>query len=271
MYPTFKNKSVLKIVCLTLLLLSGCATTGTTGKISEIDPYEDFNRSVFSFNKTFDDYVTSPIATAYDWITPSFVQTGIGNFFSNLKDINVVLNDVLQGKFEQSGEDFGRFLFNTTFGVAGLFDAASHIGLQKHEEDFDQTFATWGIPQGPYLVLPILGPTTGRGIGGTVLDTATNPASYIEAPIQFLDLLNQRVNADTALKTVYDALDPYIFLREAYLQKRKNLINDGKFDPEDDVLNLDDSFSSSTKPSADKVNDKMQLGTENQSSSKTTP
>jgi phospholipid-binding lipoprotein MlaA len=229
------------LCCAGLFVLSGCATTGTTTQRNAVDPYEDFNRKVYNFNKTVDDYFTNPIVDAYTWITPHVVQEGIGNFFSNLKDVNVILNDLMQGKFLQGGEDTGRFLLNSTIGLGGLFDIATDTGLVKHEEDFDQTFAVWGIPQGPYLMLPILGPTTGRGIPGGVLDVAVNPASYVGKPIQVLALLNERANADSSIKIVDEAaLDPYVFTREGFLQRRKHLITDGKFDAVDDD-NIDDS------------------------------
>ena len=246
-----KKLTVLSVLCCSgMLVISGCATTASTqtGSAVAIDPYEDFNRGMFSFNKTLDEYVAEPIVDAYNWVTPHFVQTGIGNFFSNLKDINVVINDMLQAKFFQSGEDTGRFLLNTTVGLAGLFDVATEVGLTKHEEDFDQTFAVWGIPQGPYLVLPVLGSTTGRGIGGTILDTATNPSSYVGYPIQALSLLNERANADTTLKVVDEAaLDPYVFTREAFLQMRQNLITDGKSSLTDALLDTDSPKTESIK------------------------
>lgn len=254
------------LCCTSVLFLSGCATTGTTGtthnSATEIDPLEDFNRDMFAFNKLLDEYVAEPIVEGYNLVTPKFVQTGVGNFFSNLKDINVVLNDVMQAKFWQSGEDTGRFLLNSTIGLGGLFDVATEVGLVKHEEDFDQTFATWGIPQGPYLVLPVLGPTTGRGIGGTILDTAANPASYVGYPIQALSLLNERANAESALKIVDEAaLDPYIFTREAFLQSRKYLITDGKADLADDVLNQEEAVgtNNSDKKLTDQVNHKLNM------------
>ncbi len=251
MYYTAKKNKFLKVCsilcCSTALFLTGCATTGTTAtsgtaKTSEVDPYEDFNRNMFSFNKALDDYVANPIVDAYSWVTPSFVQTGIGNFFSNLKDVNVVLNDLMQAKFMQGGEDFGRFLLNSSIGLGGLFDIATDAGLVKHEEDFDQTFATWGIPQGPYLVLPVLGPTTGRGIPGGILDVAANPASYVGKPIQMLALLNERANADSSIKIVDEAaLDPYVFTREGFLQRRNHLITDGKSDLLEESLDTDET------------------------------
>ncbi|MGR8934674.1 MAG: MlaA family lipoprotein [Gammaproteobacteria bacterium] len=193
------------------------------------DPYEGFNRAMFSFNEKVDTYVAAPIAKAYKWITPNFIQTGIANFFSNTKTVNVVLNDVLQGKLTQSAQDTGRFLVNTTVGLGGLFDVATYVGLEQHDEDFDQTLAAWGVPKGAYLVLPILGPSTTRGISGSVVDTAANPVTYVGLPVQALSMLNSRANAEGALKFIDEAaLDPYVFTRESFLQWRDFLASDGK-------------------------------------------
>ncbi len=233
----------------TALLLSGCASNQVSEadvdsvEVTEIDPYENFNRSMFSFNEGMDDYVAEPISDAYLWITPQFVQTGVANFFNNLDDINVVLNDVMQGKIGQGTEDTGRFAVNSTIGLLGLFDVATELGLEKHEEDFAQTLAVWGVPQGPYLVLPVLGPSTCRGIPGGIFDAAANPASYVAAPIQLIQLLNARANAEGALNFIDEAaLDPYIFTREAFLQHRKHLITDGQSEITDDLLDLEDDF-----------------------------
>ena len=210
---------------------------------SEIDPYEGFNRKVFVFNKTLDDYVAAPISDAYLWVTPQFVQTGIANFFSNLKDINVVLNDVMQGKVQQGAEDTGRFAVNTTLGLLGLFDVATEFGLEKHNEDFAQTLAVWGVPQGPYLVLPIIGPATSRGVPGGIFDVAANPATYVGVPIQLVQMLNARANATGALKFIDEAaLDPYVFTRESFLQYRQHLITDGESELDGDTLDFEDDF-----------------------------
>lgn len=236
--PHKKIVIVVKIALFTALLLTGCANTN--GKIvSADDPYEEVNRSIFYFNEKLDDYVGEPVSSAYDLITPDMVQIGIGNFFNNLKDINVVLNDLMQGKFLQAGEDTGRFLLNTSIGLAGIFDVASEIGLKKNNEDFAQTLAIWGVPKGPYLVLPIVGSATSRGVPGMVFDTATNPATYIPIPIRALELLNIRANLKGTLKIIDEgALDPYVFTRESFLQLRQHLINDGKLELRDD-LDLD--------------------------------
>ncbi len=237
----------------TMLVLSGCASNQVSEaeaevdavevEVTEADPYEGFNRSIFGFNEGLDDYVAEPISDAYLWVTPQFVQTGIANFFYNLQDINVVLNDVMQGKVEQGVQDTGRFAVNSTIGLLGLFDVATKFGLEKHEEDFAQTLAVWGVPQGPYLVLPVLGPSTGRGIPGGIFDAAANPATYVGAPVTLIQMLNARANAEGALNFIDEAaLDPYVFTREAFLQHRKHLITDGESEITDDMLDMEDDF-----------------------------
>lgn len=225
------------------ITLGGCATTGTVQQsavANKIDPYENFNRKMFGFNDKVDDYVAEPISNAYKWITPQFMQTGVFNFFNNLKNVNVVINDVLQAKFEQSAEDTGRLAINSTVGLGGLFDVAKHVGLEQNEEDFDQTLAVWGVPQGSYLVLPFLGPSTARGIPGAVFDTAANPASYVGMPVQLVSMLNSRASAEGALKFIDEAaLDPYVFTRESFLQWRNNLATDGKAESSMDVDDLE--------------------------------
>jgi phospholipid-binding lipoprotein MlaA len=211
-----------------VLSLVGCASTGTSAANKD-DPYENINRKIYGFNDSVDDYVAKPVADAYKYVTPDFMETGVSNFFNNLKTINVVLNDLLQAKFEQGGRDTGRLLMNTTLGMAGLFDVAKSVGLEQNDEDFEQTLAVWGVPQGSYLVLPLLGPITTRGIPGAVFDTAANPASYIGAPVQIISMINSRANAEGALKFIDEAaLDPYVFTRESFLQWRNHLATDGK-------------------------------------------
>ncbi|MBS4050215.1 MAG: VacJ family lipoprotein, partial [Methylomonas sp.] len=155
------------------LSVTGCASTESQVAVTDVsapvvtpvDPYEGFNRSMYGFNMGLDKYLLKPVADGYKFITPNFMQTGVTNFFNNLKGINVVLNDLLQGKFEQSASDLGRFTTNSTIGLLGLFDVATDLGLQQNVEDFGQTLAVWGVNQGPYLVLPVLGPTTLRDGG----------------------------------------------------------------------------------------------------------
>jgi phospholipid-binding lipoprotein MlaA len=226
--------------------LGGCATTSKENSANnKADPYENFNRKVYGFNDNVDDYVAKPVANAYKYVTPDFMETGVSNFFNNLKTINVVLNDVLQAKFEQSGRDTGRFLMNSTLGMAGLFDVAKTVGLDQNDEDFEQTLAVWGVPQGTYLVLPLLGPITTRGIPGAVFDAAANPVTYIGTPLQALSLLNTRANAEGSLKFIDEAsLDPYVFTRESFLQWRTHLATDGKTDASSDLMDIDDDLLS---------------------------
>jgi phospholipid-binding lipoprotein MlaA len=235
-------------ILISALLQGGCATTGVEhqGLVSKDDPYENVNREIFTFNDTVDNYVAKPISDAYKWVTPQFVQTGIFNFFNNLKNVDIVINDVLQAKFAQSAEDTGRLLINSTLGLGGLVDVAKDVGLKQNDEDFEQTLAVWGVPKGPYLVLPLLGSTTARGIPGAILDTAANPASYVGAPIQLVSLLNTRANAQSSLDVVKEgALDPYVFIREGFLQTREHLATDGKSQASFDV----DSELGDSKPS----------------------
>lgn len=240
------------------LLTTGCASTDKRDPASptsaqgtpKIDPYEGFNRSMYGFNMGLDKYLLKPVATGYQYITPDFMETGVSNFFTNLKGINVVLNDVLQGKFEQSAEDTGRFLTNTTLGVAGLFDVASSFGMQSNVEDFGQTLAVWGVDQGAYLVLPILGPTTVRDGGGSIFDRAANPGTYVPGT-GILEGINDRANADGALNFIDEAaLDPYVFTRESFLQYRTNLINDGKTDTSGYDLDIDSALDDSQPKNA---------------------
>ncbi|WP_371927968.1 MlaA family lipoprotein [Methylomonas rivi] len=197
---------------------------------------------MYGFNMGLDKYLLKPVADGYKFITPNFMQTGVTNFFNNLKGINVVLNDLLQGKFEQSASDLGRFTTNSTIGLLGLFDVATDLGLQQNVEDFGQTLAVWGVNQGPYLVLPVLGPTTLRDGGGIVLDKAANPGSYVPGT-GIIEGINERANAEGALNFIDEAaLDPYVFTRESFLQYRNNLINDGKTDADTFDLDIDEAM-----------------------------
>lgn len=242
----YRILSILLMGC--CFVLTGCATTGEENQDSavgnnQVDPYENFNRKIYTFNDAVDNYVAEPITDAYKWITPQLVQTGVSNVFNNLKNINVVINDMLQAKFSQGAQDSGRLLMNTTVGLGGLFDVAKHVGWEQNDEDFEQTLAVWGVPQGSYLVIPFLGPTTARGIPGTVFDTAANPVTYVGLPVQLVSMLNTRANAEGALKFIDEAaLDPYVFTRESFLQWRNNLATDGKADTSSDFSEFEDEL-----------------------------
>ncbi|GAW85464.1 phospholipid-binding lipoprotein MlaA [Bathymodiolus platifrons methanotrophic gill symbiont] len=241
-----------------IFLLVACASTGKTEMAEEVNPedlHEGINRNIYGFNKGLDTYVSSPLVGVYQFILPSFLRTSVANFFANLKEPRTVVNDALQGKEQPAGEDFERFVINTLLGFGGLIDVASYAEIEYHEEDFSQTLAVWGVPQGEYLVVPVLGPTTYRGVPGLVVDAASSPVSYLIWPIQVLDLLNSRSNADQSLKFIDEAaVDPYVFMRASYLQWRDYQITEGKntseiilldglddpFDDEDDLDLLDD-------------------------------
>lgn len=242
-----KNNTVIKIASIGLLaLLSGCATTKAT---DPKDPYEGWNRKVQTFNDRVDDYVMKPVAKGYNWITPTFVNQGVSNFFSNLDDIGVSANSALQGKFAQSGSDGARFLVNTTIGVAGLVDVGTTLNLPKHNEDFDQTLGFWGVNSGPYLVLPFFGPSSVRGVAGLLGDAAMNPISYsgiylhpgywasaVSGGLGVLKAVDTRADNLATEKVASEAaFDRYDFFKNAYLQQRNYLIKDGNV-PDEDVL-----------------------------------
>ncbi|QPK65122.1 VacJ family lipoprotein [Methylomonas sp. LL1] len=233
-----------------MALLSGCATVQTA---DPKDPWESWNRSMQSFNDGVDDYVMKPVAKGYQWITPDFVDQGVTNFFSNINDIGVCTNNALQGKFLLSGMDAARFLVNTTAGVAGLVDVGSMIDLPKHNEDFDQTLGVWGLPTGPYLVLPFFGPSSPRGLTGLIGDAAMNPLTYagiylnpewIGAAVSIgggaVKAIDTRADLLGMEKVATEgALDRYQFFRDAYLSNRNYLVNDGNVS-EDDVLKFEE-------------------------------
>jgi phospholipid-binding lipoprotein MlaA len=209
--------------------LAGCATSG--GNPS--DPLEPFNRAMFSFNDTVDSAVMKPVAQGYRAVLPGFIRTGITNFFSNLEDVWITVNDLLQGKFGQGVEDFARFLFNSTVGLLGVIDFASDMGLEKHNEDFGQTLGRWGLGSGAYLVLPFLGPSTARDGFGLLLDFKADlvwriddvPARNTLAATRFVSRRSDLLDATNVLEQA--ALDKYSFVRDAWLQRRRNLVYDG--------------------------------------------
>ena len=209
-------------------VLGGCASSG-----SAKDPAEGFNRAMFAFNEGLDTVVIKPVAKGYDVAMPIPARTGVGNFFGNIADIFIAVNDLLQGKPSDAGSDVGRFLVNSTAGILGFIDVASEMGLDKHEEDFGQTFGRWGAESGAYVVLPFFGPRTVRDTGGLVLDVATDPVSNIRhVPTRnsfvALRIVNDRAALLPADKVIEEAaLDKYAYVRDAYLQRRRNLVYDG--------------------------------------------
>ena len=219
------------IVCVAVVVFaSGCATTGA---IDDRDPFEGFNRGVFSFNEGMDKVLFDPLSKLYQAITPEFVDNGITNFFSNLGEISVVANDILQFKIGQAFADASRFVFNSTLGLLGFFDVSTKMGLEKHDEDFGQTLAHWGVGSGPYLIAPFFGSFTFRHATGAVADSVLNPVFYLESDELRAGLLTLNyVDVKSDLLIAKDlaadaALDKYEFVKSAYFSKRETLINDG--------------------------------------------
>jgi phospholipid-binding lipoprotein MlaA len=219
-----------RICAVLALALCGCATPGG----NPADPLEPFNRAMFSFNDSVDRAVLKPVAQGYRSVVPDLVRTGVSNFFSNLEDAWICVNNLLQGKFEDGGEDLGRFVFNSTFGLAGIFDFATDAGFQKHNEDFGQTLGRWGVADGPYLVLPLLGPSNFRDTVGWAGDYFTDPEFYLvsQSPETWIVFGTRVINVRTNLletERIFDAaaIDKYAFLRDAYLQRRRSMIYDG--------------------------------------------
>lgn len=197
--------------------------------VQAADPWETANRTVFQFNDFFDTLIIKPVAIVYANVMPPIIQQGIGNFFNNIDDVKVTINELLQFKLEAAASDSARVFLNTTVGVVGLIDVATPIGLYKNEEDFGQTFAVWGIPSGPYLIIPTVGPSTVRDALGWALNFAFNPFFYgdstVSIPMYALERTSTRAGFLAFDELVFG--DAYIFVREAYLQRRDYLINDG--------------------------------------------
>ena len=220
----------LLIAC--LFVLSGCATV--EGERDPRDPWEGMNRSVYKFNETFDEYLARPLARGYVKLLHQEIRNRVSNFFSNLQDPLIGVNNLLQGKFQAAVNDWARFAFNSTIGLLGIHDVATEMGLEKGNEDFGQTFGRWGAGPGPYLVLPILGSSTVRDGAGSGLDIWLDPMGEIR-PINLRNSLivlratNLRAELLEASRILEEAaLDKYVFQRDAYLQRRRNLVYDGQ-------------------------------------------
>ncbi|MGE5466194.1 MAG: VacJ family lipoprotein [Ignavibacteria bacterium] len=209
-------------------LLGGCATSGNPK-----DPIEGFNRAMFAFNEGLDKVVIKPVAQGYDYALPQPVKTGVTNFFGNIADVFIAVNNLLQGKVRDAGSDAGRFALNTTIGILGFIDVASDMGFEKHDEDFGQTFGRWGAGPGPYVVVPFFGPRDVRDTVGLVLDVKTDPvANYSHVATRntllAIRVENDRANLLPADKVIEEAaLDKYSYIRDGYLQRRRNLVYDG--------------------------------------------
>ena len=231
--------------CKRLMLLGlvagmvGCASIPAGVEPSPNDPWEPFNRSVFEFNEGLDAYLLKPVVAGYRFVLPEFVRDGIYNFFSNYSDIYTALQNLLQGKPDYAFSDLMRVVVNTTFGLGGLIDMATPGGLPKHKEDWGQTFGVWGIPSGPYVVLPFFGPSNVRDTFGTAADMESDylfrllPDVALRNGITGLRVVNAR-NTYYEAGDLLDgaAIDKYSFMRDAYIQRREYQINEGREDRE---------------------------------------
>lgn len=227
-----KTRSIrIGLLSLCLLTMTACATTRVEAPV--YDPFESVNRKIYSFNSGLDKYLIKPVAQGYHAVVPDPIEDGVTNFFSNIFDINVIVNDILQGKFRQAGSDIGRFAVNTTVGLLGFIDVGTRIGLEKHYETFGQTFGTWGISEGPFLMLPLFGPANLRSAIGRIPGSYTSYPRYIDdvgtvVAVQATEIVAFRANllgTDNLLEEA--ALDKYIFLRDFWARRHRTRVLDG--------------------------------------------
>jgi len=223
------------IILVMVIVLGACASTQKNERVARIDPLEPMNRTVYTFNENLDQYVVKPAAEAYKFVLPDTVRRGMNNFFSNIGDIVVAANNLLQAKPKEAASDIGRFLVNSTIGILGFFDVATDLGLVKHSEDFGQTLGVWGLSDGPYVVLPLFGPSTVRDTVGLAVDLKTDFVlnsnqlnSDERIGVTAVRVLDKRANLLDAGQLLEDAaFDKYSFLRDSYLQRRRNQVYDG--------------------------------------------
>jgi phospholipid-binding lipoprotein MlaA len=232
-------------------LLGGCASVSNPR-----DPLEPVNRGIYTFNEAVDTTVLRPAAELYRGLVPRLVRNGVHNVFANINDVIIALNNLLQAKFVNAVSDTGRIVVNTTVGLLGVFDVATELGLEKHDEDFGQTLGYWGLGDGPYLVLPILGPSSLRDSVGVFVDFKTDPLTYVDPTrdrnilwgVRAVNRRSELLDASKILETA--ALDPYQFVRDAYLQRRRSLVYDGS-PPKDQ----DEDVDIKMKPRSERRND----------------
>lgn len=222
------TRAFVLLLAFAMLALTGCASNPRNPD----DPLEGYNRAMFRFNEGVDKAVLKPAARAYETVVPELVRTGIGNVFSNLGDVWVGINNILQGKVGDGMSDLMRFAVNSTFGILGIFDVASEMGMQKHNEDFGQTLAVWGVNEGPYFVVPLLGPRTVRDAVVLPVDMRGGGLMQIDhVPTRNTVLATRIVHTRSLLlktdRTLDDQIDKYAFVRDAYLQARRFQVHDG--------------------------------------------
>ena len=209
--------------------------------LSEIDPFQDLNEKTHNLNRSLDDSIATPVAKVYKKITPDFIELGVTNFTDNIEDVNIALNNLLQGKIKDGFSDIFRFTLNSTIGLFGFFDIASEMGLEKHSEDFGQTLAVWGVSEGPYIVLPLLGPSSLRDTLARIPEAFMTPLLLIDHDrtgyeLTAIDLLEKRARY-LGLETIVIG-DEYLFYRDAFFQSREFDIKDGNI--EDDFDEFDE-------------------------------
>jgi len=210
---------------------------------SEVDPFQNLNEKTHNLNQSLDESIATPIAKIYRKVTPDFVEVGVTNFTDNIEDVNIALNNLLQGKVKDGFSDILRFTINSTIGVLGFFDIASSMGLQKHSEDFGQTLAVWGVSDGPYIVLPVLGPSTLRDTLARIPEAFMTPLLLIDHDrtgyeLTAIDLLDKRARY-LGLESIVIG-DEYLFYRDAYFQSREFDIKDGLIEDDFDDFDFED-------------------------------
>jgi phospholipid-binding lipoprotein MlaA len=219
------------IVLMAGIVMAGCASV-PNAKPDPRDPWERFNRASFKVNDALDRAILRPVTRGYVKVTPRILRTGISNVFANLETVTTLVNDTLQGKMRAASQDAARLLLNTTLGLGGLFDPATAAGLDKNDEDFGQTLGAWGVESGPYLMVPLLGPSTVRDAIGRIPDQLTDPSHYLEddstrytiTAVEIIDLRASLLDLDDDLAQSFDR---YAFVRNAWLQRREYKVKDG--------------------------------------------
>lgn len=216
-----------------LVMLGGCATTGPARAKDPRDPYQNANRAIYRFNDVVDRATLKPVARGYKKITPEWLRRGVGNFFSNLQYPATIANQLLQGKPAAAARDTARLLTNTLLGFGGVLDPASRVGLDRNDEDLGQTLGTWGVPSGPFVVLPFLGPTTVRDAPSRFAEFFLDPLTYsdvqweVEWGLRALDIVDVRAQLLSLDPVIERSFDPYAFTRNAWLQRREYQVRDG--------------------------------------------
>ena len=209
-----------------------------------MDPLEDRNRSIYAFNENLDEAIIEPAADGYAYIIPNFLQKGLNNFFDNINYPITIINQVLQGNIEKSLQDTLRFSVNTSIGIFGLFDPASSMGLPEHDEDFGQTLAVWGVKEGPYLMLPFIGPKTLRSLTGDLTDVLFNPLLNIDytnlkIKTNLINLLQDRSDLSDLEEELDNSFAPYQYIKDSYIQNRKYKIHNGNTSEDDIEIDID--------------------------------